>query len=460
MSEETDQPFAFTDLLADEELLGQAQQLVALARENILTLSVAIELALVAAVFVVAAFVSPRLKNLINTSVMPHISGEGLRRAVYAVSVVMVPIAMLVLLNVVSMALTLAGQPTGWVDAALSLITAWIVIRLVTLIIRSRFWSRVAFYVVWPIAALDVFGILDDVVLYLEGLAIPLGATADGDTRQITALDVVRGFIAFVLFFWIANLLSRFLSHRIYQIEELTPSLQTLIVKILNILLPVLAVFAALQLIGVNLAALAVFSGAVGLGIGLGLQRTVANLIGGFTLVADRSIKPGDVVTVGDTFGWVTSLGARYVSIRTRDGTEHLVPNEDFITHGVINWSHQDRAVRIHAPFGVSYGTEDLRFIQQLAQDAAAKVERVLEHPKPVCNLVGFGDSSVDFDLRFWISDPQKGVGNVRSEVFLNVWDALKENNVEIPFPQQDVHIKSGGDAVPAADLPSAASAG
>ncbi len=452
MSEQDSANSALTELVASEDLRRQLEQAIAWLRDNLLTFNVALELSLIAIVVGAAIFVSPRLKRLVSTQLMPRIKGDMARRGVDSFRIIMVPIATLILLNVASIGLTVAGQSTAWVSAAISLVTAWIVIRLVTLIIRSQFWSRVAFYVVWPIAALDVFGILDDVVAYLDAAAIPLGTTTDGAERQISALDVVRGFLAFVLFFWIANMASRFLSHRIHQIEELTPSLQALIIKILNILLPVIAVFAALQLIGVNLAALAVFSGAIGLGIGLGLQRTVANLIAGFTLIADKSIKPGDVVTVGDTFGWVTSLGARYVSIRTRDGTEHLVPNEDFINNGVINWSHQDRAVRIHAPVGVAYGTEDLRLVQQLCQEAAAETERVLQSPKPVCNLVEFGSSSVDFDLRFWITDPQNGVGNVRSAVYLNIWDRLKANNIEIPFPQRDLHIRSS-DLDPKSDL-------
>lgn len=237
--------------------------------------------------------------------------------------------------------------------------------------------------------------------------------------------------------------LQKFLAKRIYEIEDLTPSLRTLIVKILNILLPVLAFFMALQLVGVNLAALAVFSGALGLGVGLGLQKSVSNLISGFTLVADKSIKPGDVVSVADTFGWVTSLGARYVAVRTRDGTEHLVPNDQFIEQGVINWSHADKVVRLHAPFGVSYGTKDLKRVRQIAYEALKDMPRILKIPGPQCNMMGFGDSSIDFDLRFWINDPENGMANIRSEVFLSLHEELAENGIEIPFPQRDLHVRS-----------------
>jgi small-conductance mechanosensitive channel len=181
----------------------------------------------------------------------------------------------------------------------------------------------------------------------------------------------------------------------------------------------------------------------VGLGVGLGLQTIVANFVAGFTLIADKSIKPRDTIEVDGTMGWVTAMQARYVALRTRDGTELLIPNDRFMSEGVINWSRSDRVVRLHAPFGIAYKTKDLRAVQQLAIDAALSVQRVVDAPPPACNLVGFGDSSVDFDLRFWISDPEQGLSNVRSQVLLNVWDALAEHGIEIPFPQRDLYVKS-----------------
>jgi small-conductance mechanosensitive channel len=182
--------------------------------------------------------------------------------------------------------------------------------------------------------------------------------------------------------------------------------------------------------------------GVVGIGVGLGLQRTISNFAAGFTLLADKSIKPGDAIELDGTFGWVTAMQGRYVSIRTRDGTELLIPNDHFITNGVINWSRSDNIVRLHAPFGVSYGQRDMRKVQEIAQEAARTVSRVVPDKDPVCNLMEFGDSSVNFDLRFWISDPQNGLANVRSEVYLAVWEALHEHDIEIPFPQRDVYIK------------------
>ncbi len=193
--------------------------------------------------------------------------------------------------------------------------------------------------------------------------------------------------------------------------------------------------------------AFAVFSGAIGLGIGLGLQRTIANLVAGFSLLADKSLKPGDVIEFeapqGATYGVVGKMTTRYVSVRTRDGTETLVPNETLISSPVTNWSYSDRSVRRKLPVGVSYDC-DIELARRLCLQAAADCTRVLNQPPPACLLKGFGDSSVDLELRIWIGDPDGGVSNVASEVFLNVWRLFKENDIEIPYPQRDLHIRSG----------------
>jgi len=434
---------AFEQLFSLNDLQDQAISIWQWIVTNLFQPSVLIELSFVAAAFVVAGIVGPWLKTRVARHIVPRAPKGISRRAAVALGHLTGPLVFFILLNAVSIGMEVAEQSRYWISAAVSLSFAWIMIRLVTLVIRSKFWSQVAFYVVWPITALDIFGVLDDIIVYLEAAAIPLGADAEGLARSLSALDVLRGFLAFALLFWVAHLASKFLAKRIYEIEDLTPSLRTLIVKILNILLPVMAFFVALQLVGVNLAALAVFSGALGLGVGLGLQKSISNLISGFTLVADKSIKPGDVVSVSDTFGWVTSMGARYVAIRTRDGTEHLVPNDSFIEQGVINWSHADKVVRLHAPFGVSYGTKDLKAVREIACEALKDVPRILQDPSPQCNMLEFGDSSINFDLRFWINDPENGKASVISEVLLNLAEKLAENEIEIPFPQRDLHLRS-----------------
>lgn len=402
-----------------------------------------IQLGVVAAALIPAALFGPQLRKLIMAQVAPRAPYGVLRRAANAFAHIATPIALFLTWQGAVVALATAGRAREIVAAAVSLLTAWIVIRLVTLVIRSPFWSRAAFYVVWPVAALDAAGLLDEAMRYLDGVSFPIGAAQNGADASFSALDLVRVIFIFAALFWMSSLVSRFLRSRISAVDELTPSLQTLLIKILDVLLPAAAFLLALQIVGFNFATLAIFGGAVGLGIGFGLQRTISNFFAGFTLVADKSIKPGDVVEVASTFGWVAEMNARYVTVRTRDGKSHLIPNDRFIEEGVINWSHSDRTVRLHARFGVSYATPDLRAVKKAAEETAASVERVLKTPSPMCNLTEFGDSSVNFDLRFWINDPANGVANVTSQVMLALWDRLRDMGVEIPHPKREIVIKA-----------------
>jgi len=410
--------------------------------EQLSSVDVAIQIAVIAAALAPAAIFGPQLRKLIMSQIAPRAPYGELRRAANAFAHIATPIALYFVWQGAVLTLAAMDRSNNIVSAAVSLLAAWIVIRLITLVIRSPFWSRVAFYVIWPIAALDAAGLLDEMVRYLSGVRIPL-AGEGGKAATFSALDLVRVIFIFAALFWAASFVNRFLKSRISAIDELTPSLQTLLIKVLDVLMPAAAFVLALQLVGFNFATLAIFGGAVGLGIGLGLQRTISNFFAGFTLVADKSIKPGDVVEVGPTFGWVAEMNARYVTIKTRDGKSHLIPNDRFIEEGVVNWSHSDRAVRLHAQFGVSYSTRDLRAVKKAAEETAASVERVLKTPSPMCNLVEFGENSVNFDLRFWINDPTNGVANVTSQVMLALWDRLHEIGVEIPFPQRDIHIRS-----------------
>jgi small-conductance mechanosensitive channel len=199
----------------------------------------------------------------------------------------------------------------------------------------------------------------------------------------------------------------------------------------------------ALSTIGLDLSSFAILGGAIGVGIGFGLQKVVSNLVSGLILLIDRSIKPGDVIEIEGTYGWINSLRARYASVITRDGKEHLIPNEDLITNRVINWSFSDRNVRVRVPVGISYDANPRDAIK-LCLDSANASARTLQNPEPKCLVTGFGENSIDLELRFWIDDPSNGVGNIRSEVLLGIWDRFKENGVNIPFPQRDVRIIKG----------------
>ncbi|HIF78659.1 MAG TPA: mechanosensitive ion channel, partial [Sulfitobacter sp.] len=222
--------------------------------------------------------------------------------------------------------------------------------------------------------------------------------------------------------------------------EDISPSMQVLAVKGVQILLYGLAFFIGVRAVGIDLTGLAVLSGAIGVGLGFGLQKVVSNLVSGVIILLDKSIKPGDVISLGETFGWIQTLGARYASVVTRDGKEYLIPNEDLITGQVVNWSHSNDFVRLDIYFGTAY-SDDPHVVRKLAVDAAKGVDRVLSYKAPVCHIVGFGDSSVDYILRFWIKDPTGGLTNIRGNVYLALWDAFKENDISIPFPQREVKV-------------------
>jgi small-conductance mechanosensitive channel len=222
----------------------------------------------------------------------------------------------------------------------------------------------------------------------------------------------------------------------------LAPAMRVLAGKLTRLVLVVLAVVLALGSIGIDLTAFAVFSGAIGVGVGFGLQKVVSNLVSGVILLLDRSIKPGDVIELDGTYGFVNALNARYAAVTTRDGKEFLIPNEDLITQRVTNWSYSNDLIRMHVKVGISYQSDPHTAIG-LALEAAREVPRVLAEPPPNCLLVNFGDSTIDLELRFWISDPVNGTANVRSAVMLRIWDMYQASGIELPNPQRDITLRN-----------------
>jgi small-conductance mechanosensitive channel len=322
------------------------------------------------------------------------------------------------------------------IGVAISLATAWVVIALVAGLIRNRFVYRLVALSAWTIAALSILDELEPVTAALDSFALVIGGV------RVTPLLVIKTVVLLMLTLWAANVASDFLDRRMRTVTDLTPSIQVLIGKLIRLLLITFAILIALSTVGIDFSALAFFSGAVGVGLGFGLQKIVSNLVSGIILLADKSIKPGDVITVGDSFGWVESMGARYTAVVTRDGREFLIPNEDFVTQRVVNWSYSNNEVRIDVEFGVAYASDPHRVIA-LALEAAKSVKRVLPAPAPVCHLKAFGNSSIDFILRFWIRDPIDGLTNVRGQILLALWGAFKREGIEIPFPQRDINMRT-----------------
>lgn len=325
---------------------------------------------------------------------------------------------------------------TFLIDTAVRLLTAWLIIKFTTSLLKDSSWARLLSITAWIIAALHILNLLIPALNLLDQLAMDLGGV------RISLLLLIKGVIVFAVLLKLASSGSSLLEKRIQSLDELTPSVQVLLSKALKITLLAIAVIVTLGSLGINLSAFAFIGGAIGVGVGFGLQKVVSNLVSGIILLLDRSIKPGDVIEIGSTYGSIQSLGARYVSVATRDKMEYLIPNEDLITNQVINWSFSDKQVRLKIDVGVSYDS-DVHEVLRLIVEAAQDIPRVLETPKPVCQLKNFGDNSIDMELRIWISDPENGISNVRSAVRVSIWDTFKEHDIEIPFPQRDVHIKS-----------------
>ncbi len=313
---------------------------------------------------------------------------------------------------------------------------AWLIYRVVAGLTHNRFWLRLAAVTAFGMAALQSFGLLEPTFSFLESASFSIGKS------NLSILDLVNGIFILLFLLWISSLLGSAGETRIRQLPNLPPSLQVLLAKVVRVFLIFISFLVAMSTIGLDLSSFALLGGAIGVGIGFGLQKVVSNLVSGLILLLDRSIKPGDVIEIDNTYGWINSLRARYASIITRDGKEHLIPNEDLITNRVVNWSFSDKNIRVRVPVGISYDS-DPRLAMELCVDAARSNGRVLHDPAPRCLLTGFGDNSVDLELRFWINDPSNGVGNARSDVLLAIWDRFKDAGISIPFPQRDLHLKS-----------------
>lgn len=426
-------------LLDPTYLEAQLRALQAWLLGELLVASMVFQAVVIALAFLVARALAPRVRAWVERETRQRGLEGRLERGAAALAPLTLPVCWLIIQWLSVLVAANAGWPHHLIKTVVSLLTAWVIIRLSSSLVRDPVWSQAVAITAWTIAALNILELLHPTIALLDQLAVSLGGL------RISALTVIKGMLAMAVLLGLATFASRLFERRIKGAPSLTPSVQVLFVKLLKIVLVTLAVVVALSSVGIDLTAFALFSGAVGVGIGFGLQKVVANLISGVILLLDRSVKPGDVIGVGNSYGWIDSLGARYVSVVTGDGIEHLIPNEDLITNRVENWSYSNDLVRLKIPVGIAYHS-DLRQAMRLCLDAARATPRVLDQPPPACLVTGFGDSSVDLEVGIWIRDPKNGTANVKSGVLLNVWDRFREHGIEIPFPQRDLHIKTPGE--------------
>lgn len=415
------------------EILDTAYQWIL---SNVLVLGNGLQLLVVLATFGLAVLAARRLRPRLQSLRVGH----NFARIVHAATLLVFPLTWLALLWVAIAAARAMQWPLDVLDIAATLLTAWVAIRLVSQLVRNPMLAAAFTWTAWTIAALNIVGLLGPMIRVLDSAAITFGRDPGW---TISLYTVVKSTLALVVLLALALYVTGLLESRIRTARTLSPSVQVLFTKALKIVLITIAVLISIRSLGMDLTALAVVGGAIGLGVGFGLQRIVSNLVSGVILLMDKSIKPGDVIAVAGTYGWVTALGGRYVSVVTRDGVEHLIPNEILMAERVENWTHTHSDTRLKIDVGIHYDS-DVRQAIDLCVEAMQNVPRVLAEPAPKCLLVGFGDSSVDLQLRFWIADAQHGVQNVKSEILLRVWDLFKEHGIQIPYPQRDLHLRSG----------------
>jgi len=336
-------------------------------------------------------------------------------------------------------------------DSAMRLIGAYVVVRIGVFLFTAslgnkswmQHWENRATLFIWLVIAAEYLGWLDPIIGFLDSLGVATGKS------RITLWSVLKLLFTLTAFVLVAAWISRWVERRLNKLRNIAPSTRIGIAKFSNAFLIGISILMGLNAAGVDLTALTVLTGAIGLGLGFGLQSIASNFVSGFVLLMDRSIKPGDVIslsgqsgTTTENFGWVQELRGRYVVVRDRDGVEMLVPNQQLISNAVINWSYTDPRIRLKLPVRVSY-QDDPELALQILVTACEGRERVLREPAPVSRLMHFSDSGIELELRFWISDPQEGVNNVRSEVNRAIWRLFKQHKITIPTAQHEVLVHS-----------------
>jgi small-conductance mechanosensitive channel len=421
-----------------------------------------LQLAVIAAAVAIGWWIASVLRPRFAQAEVPDDLSGRTREATW----VALPFAVILLILATADGLVHAlGMPARFIDVAVQLTALLLAIRVVVYVIRVSIgararikgWGTPISVVVWVFLSLHLLGWGDTVIGLLDGIGLNAGKT------RISVWSVMKLLVTVSLFVVAAMWVSRWLERRVLKLDGLAPNMRIGIAKFLQAFLVGLSVLVGLNAAGLDLTTLNVLTGAIGIGLGFGLQSIAANFVSGFVLLMDRSIKPGDVIsftgmpgTTTEGFGWVEELRGRYVVVRDRDGVETLVPNQNLITNPVINWSYTDPRVRLKLPVRISY-KDDPELAMRLLLQATEGHRRIIRDPAPpVARLMGFGDHGIELELRFWIPDPQEGVNNVRSDVNRAIWRLFREHGLTIPTAQRHVRLEMvdprAGAAGPARD--------
>ena len=380
-------------------------------------------------------------RGRLNRSNVHRAAVEGLTRILF-------PISSLVLVLIGQLAIS-HWYSTSLLELASRLLIAMAVIRLAVYVLRYVFspsgWLRTTENIlsttVWLVLVLHVTGILPDILETLDSVRFNIGKS------PVSLLLVIQGLLTVLVTVFIALWLSRLIENRLMQATHINVNMRVVINKVIRIAFVFVAVLIALSAVGLDITLLSVFGGALGVGLGFGLQKIASNYVSGFIILLDESMSLGDFVTIGSYYGSVQELRSRYMVLRQLDGTDVIIPNETLITSAVVNHTATRRRVKLSLPIQVGYDT-DLRSALALMVDVAKRHPRVMQDPGPDAKLVGFGESGIDLGLSVWVADPENGAGNIPSTVYLDLWDEFKARGISIPYPQREIRILDSGMSV------------
>lgn len=424
------------------DTLPDPRLLIGAARELLTTPETWSQLGIVAAAFVLAyltgAFLQRRLQPVVQPGMLKGIGRTAMRTGVLA----LIPLLWWLLLLGAKAWMGRHGHAINVLQVAVSLVGALALIRMGVFVLRHSFspgsklkaWEWILTVTIWTLVALHILGLLPLAVEILDEHAWTFGST------RVSLYTVVSFVLSIALLSLVALWLTNAVQAMLRRSQALDDSIKLVLSKLTRFVFLVLAVVVAMVTAGIDLTAFAVFGGALGVGVGLGLQRIVSNFVSGIILAFEESIRIGDVLNVGTTFGVVRALHARHIVVRDRDGRDILIPNETLLTAEIVNWSYGDKNVRFRLPVQISY-QDDPEQAMAIMLEAARGTPRVLAEPEPAVRLLGFGENGIDLELRLWIHDPENGVNNVRSEVYLKIWRGFRAAGITIPYPQRDLHL-------------------
>ena len=392
-------------------------------------------------VVLMAAFGMAWLMNDILRVYVMRYARESTKLAIGGINRVMFPLT--ALLGVGLGKWLLAGwQHTAMLQIVIKLMLALALIRLSVYALRYIFdpsgwlkaFERVIAWAIWLVLALHFTGDLSRIVKTLEEVQFNIGK------GEANLWMVMQGIFTIIITLFFTLWLSRLAEKKLMRAQQLSVNIRVAMVKLVRIFFITIGVLFSLSIVGFDITLFSVFGGALGVGLGFGLQKIASNYVSGFILLLDKSMQIGDVITTENHYGVISELRSRYTVLRKLDGTQVIIPNETLITNVVINHSHSEKKARVELSMQVSYKS-DLQLVMQLLKGAGLNHPRVLKEPEPSANIIQFGESGIDMNLVIWIPDPEEGSAVLKTELYLAIWNLFKDQGIEIPFPQREIKL-------------------